>query len=209
MSGNCAQLHEILRGLKRHSFQFDPAAIPRNGLYVVFEKGEVGHGGDRIVRIGTHTGEGQLRPRLRQHFLTPKKDRSIFRKNIGRALLMRDHDSFIEQWNFDLTTSEAKVTLGPLVDREKQEQVEHQVSAYMNAQFEFVVFPVHEKTKRLELEGKMISTVSLCKVCAASPRWLGSHSPLAKIRNSGLWQVNELYGDPLTAADLEYLRQTA
>jgi len=27
------------------------------------------------------------------------KDRSIFRKNIGRALLNKDNDPFIEQWN--------------------------------------------------------------------------------------------------------------
>ena len=40
---------------------------------------------DRIVRIGTHTGENQLRSRLMQHFVKENKNRSIFRKNIGRC----------------------------------------------------------------------------------------------------------------------------
>jgi hypothetical protein len=113
MSDTCAQLHQALRALERYRFPFDPKRIPSNGLYVLFEKGETGHGGDRIVRVGTHTGEAQLRSRLKQHFITPSKDRSIFRKNIGRALLNRDHDSFMREWEFDLTTRKAKDELGP------------------------------------------------------------------------------------------------
>jgi hypothetical protein len=36
---------------------------------------------------------------LKEHFVNENKDRSIFRKNIGRALLNKDNDYFIEQWN--------------------------------------------------------------------------------------------------------------
>jgi hypothetical protein len=63
-----------------------------NGIYVLFERGEECHDGGRIVRVGTHTGDGQLRSRMLQHFVNENKDRSIFRKNIGRALLNRDRD---------------------------------------------------------------------------------------------------------------------
>lgn len=202
MSDICAQLHQALKVLERHRFPFDAKRIPSNGLYVLFEKGETGHGGDRIVRIGTHTGEAQLRSRLKQHFITPSKDRSIFRKNIGRALLNRNHDPFIREWEFDLTTRTAKDELGPLVDFRKQVEVERQVSAYIQDRFEFVVIGEAEKSSRLDLEAKMVSTVSHCRDCGASAGWLGLSSPKDKIRESGLWQVNELYGEGLSAFDL-------
>lgn len=201
----CGQLHRALHRLQRHRFPFVSAEIPLNGIYVLFENGETGHDGDRIVRIGTHTGEGQLRSRLKQHFVTPNKDRSIFRKNIGRALLNRNHDPFLQQWEFDLTTREAKQELGPLVDKRKQAEIERQASAYIQEQFEFVVFAEPEKAARLTLEAQMISTVSLCSNCGPSPKWLGLASPKEKIRNSGLWQMNELYGDVLTPSNLASL----
>jgi len=78
-------------------FPFCEDQIPLNGIYILFEKGELAHNTDRIVRIGTHTGINQLRSRLKQHFIVENKDRSIFRKNIGRALLNKNHDDFINQ----------------------------------------------------------------------------------------------------------------
>lgn len=87
MSKNCHTLHQWFNGMKKFSFPFDKQEIPQNGIYILFEKGEFAHSANRIVRIGTHTGENQLRSRLIQHFLKENKDRSIFRKNIGRALL--------------------------------------------------------------------------------------------------------------------------
>ena len=95
----CEALHEWANSLPALRFPFDEHAIPLNGIYILFEQGEVAHGAKRIVRVGTHTGANQLRSRLRQHFLVENKDRSIFRKNIGRALLHRDHDPFLETWD--------------------------------------------------------------------------------------------------------------
>ncbi len=202
MSEICVQLHLTLRKLETHRFPFDKAQIPSNGIYVLFEKGETGHNGKRIVRIGTHTGEGNLPSRLEQHFVSANKDRSIFRKNIGRALLNRNRDPFLRQWEFDLTTKAAKQKLGPLVDFLKQDDMERQVSTYIRERFEFVVFSEPEKAPRLALEAGIISTVSLCRDCVASTNWLGLSSTKDKIRDSGLWQVNELYGAVLSPSNL-------
>jgi len=203
MSQICHQLHQLFNRLPIFSFPFDTNKIPRNGIYILFETGESGHGTNRIVRIGTHTGRDQLRSRLKQHFIQENKDRSIFRKNIGRAILNRDHDPFLAQWELDLTTHEAKQKYQNVVDFSKQHQVEHQVSKYIQENFRFVVFRVDEKDKRLNWESKLISTVSICTECQPSNRWLGKYSPKDKIRQSGLWIVNELYKKPLS--DSEYI----
>jgi hypothetical protein len=193
--------------LLRHSFPFDNADIPANGIYLLFEHGEPGHGGDRIVRIGSHTGRGQLRSRLKQHFLTPNKDRSIFRKNIGRALLNRDSDPFLASWELDLTTRLARERHGDSVDLDYQSQIEAAVSDYIRGNFSFVVFEVADKDERLGLEAQLISTVSLCNRCRPSARWLGLNSPKDKIRQSGLWLVNHLYRTPATIADLSSIER--
>jgi len=201
----CADLHALFQNAERHLFPFDSKAIPKNGMYVLFEKGEKGHRADRIVRIGTHTGTNQLRSRLHQHFLKENKDRSIFRKNLGRAILNRTNDPFLEQWEGDLTSSENKERYSCRLDSARQAEVEALVSDYIRKHFSFVVFEVLDKEKRLELESRLISTVSRCTCCRPSDSWLGLHSPKKKIRESGLWLVNELYKDPLREEDWDFL----
>jgi hypothetical protein len=205
----CGQLHDLVSRLPEHSFLFDPARIPANGIYVVFEEGEVGHGGKRIVRVGTHTGEGQLRSRIKQHFLVENKDRSIFRKNIGRALLTRDADAFLTDWELDLTSAAARAEHGARIDQTTYQSIENQVSEYMQENLTFAVLPVAEKDDRLTLESRIISTVAACEECQASAHWLGQYSPKEKICTSGLWLVNELYKTPLDPADLSSLRLLA
>lgn len=205
MSSECETIHRLFRSLERHRFPFSVADIPLNGVYVLFEKGEYGHGGERIVRIGSHSGEKQLLPRLKQHFLNQNKDRSIFRKNIGRSLLKRNSDPFLELWEIDLTTREARDKYSHLIDLEHQKSIESGISQYIQSNFSFCVFEVIEKAKRLEIESKLISTVSLCEVCRPSDNWLGGSSPKPKIMKSGLWQVNELYKAPFDASGIECL----
>jgi hypothetical protein len=208
MSYICQSVHQLFAGLPQLRSPFDKAQIPMNGIYVLYEHGEVAHGVDRIVRIGTHTGANQLPSRLEQHFLKENKDRSIFRKNIGRALLNRGNDTFLSQWELDLTSSAAKKTHDSVIDLRKLAETEKRVSEYMQRNFRFVVFRIDNKAQRLEWESKMISTVSLCDECRPSPAWLGLYSPKEKIRESGLWLVNELYKQPLSASDVALMRAT-
>lgn len=205
MSELCRRLHGLFNGLKVYTFPFDPQGIPLNGIYILFEEGELAHGTNRIVRVGTHTGKDQLRSRLDQHFIHENKDRSIFRKNIGRALLKKDGDPFLDQWELDLTTHDAKIKHMQGIDREKQRQVEKRVTEYIQQSFRFAVFNVVSKEERLKWESRIISTVSWCTECGPSSKWLGLYSPKEKIREGGLWIVNELYKQPLSEAELEEL----
>lgn len=207
MSEECRQLHELFNSMTRFNFPFDEKLIPLNGIYVLFEKGEKAHGLDRIVRIGTHTGFNQLPSRLYQHFVNENKDRSIFRKNIGRALLNKENDSFLVQWNIDLTAKEARQKHVASIDLAKLDLIEKKVSKCLQENFSFVVFEVKDKKERLSLEAGLISTVSLCEECQPSKSWLGLFSPKEKIRESGLWLEQELYKKPLTERDLLELKR--
>ena len=207
MSQLCNELHQFVNDLPRYKFPFDERRIPYNGIYILFERGEFGHGVDRVVRVGTHTGENQLRSRLSQHFIIENKDRSIFRKNIGRSILAKFGDQFLQQWNLDLTKRQEREKYQNIVDFDKQKQVEKQVSEYIQKHFSFVVLLVSEKSKRLALESKLISTVSLCDECHPSSTWLGLYSPVPKIRESGLWLVNHLYREPLSNNDFQALKE--
>ena len=207
MSEICNRVHGLFNEMRRFSFPFDENKIPKNGIYVLFERGEKSHNADRIVRIGTHTGSNQLKSRLFQHFVNENKDRSIFRKNIGRALLNKRKDPYLDKWELDLTTKKAKDEFGGLIDDKKQMQIEKAVTEYLQDNFSFVVFKVDDKNQRLQLESKIISTISLCNECKPSANWLGLSSPKEKIKESGLWLVNELYKDPLNESDLDELKR--
>ncbi|KRE50649.1 hypothetical protein [Paenibacillus sp. Soil724D2] len=205
MSQLCTELHIIANAKPRHRFPFNDKEISKDGIYILFEDGEIGHGRDRIVRVGTHTGDRQLRSRLKQHFVQQNKDRSIFRKNIGRCLLNNEKDPYLKIWELDLTTSQAKAQNVHLVKAEYQKGVELQVSQYIQSNFSFCVIDMPSKEVRLYIEGRMISTVSCCTECHSSSKWLGLSSPVEKIAQSGLWQVNELYKEPLSQLDIERL----
>ena len=189
----CKRLHELAMRLERHTFPIVEEKIPGNGVYLLFEKWEQSHGMDRIVRVGSHRGEDNLVARLREHFVKPNKDRSIFRKNIGRALLNMNQDPFLRQWDLDLTTREARRQYGQLVDTERQRQVESDVTRTIQERFSFVVLPVRDRSERLTLESSIISVVSLCDECRPSGEWLGNSSPEMRVRESGLWQKQGLY----------------
>jgi hypothetical protein len=102
--------------------------VPANGVYFVFESGEEGHVGKRIVRIGSHTGKGNLASRLREH-VRLNKDRTIFRKHVGRALLPQDKNPYLALWDLDLIAKKAREEHGHRVDKRKQATIGTAVSA--------------------------------------------------------------------------------
>ncbi|NTW88051.1 MAG: hypothetical protein HGB26_02770 [Desulfobulbaceae bacterium] len=204
----CERLHDIFNECNRYQFPLDQNSIPKNGIYILFEKGERAHGHhDRIVRIGTHTGQGNLQKRITEHFLNKNKDRSIFRKNIGRALLNKQNDSFLEHWEIDLTTTAAKVRNFGKIDFKRLSEVEKNVSTLITDTFTFCVVPIEDKQDRLAFEGRIIATVSQCTICGPSNVWLGNHSPKHQIRQSGLWLIQGLKGRIMDYDELEMLEK--
>lgn len=206
MSKACEVLHHRIGSLPRFTGSYNPEDVPTDGIYFVFEEGEKAHDGNRIVRVGTHTGNGNLRKRINEHLYTPNKDRSVFRKHVGRCLLASRNDPTISQWELDLTsrlsrqrhfTPELKVVL---------DAIEAEVSDYITKKLSFAVIEVKAGQSRVDLESSLLATVSQCDECNASAKWLGRHHPnRATFGAVGIWNVQSLNGPPMTVSEVEAL----
>jgi len=205
MTDFCNELHQLCSELPRYEYKFNVSDLPKNGIYIVFEKGEKAHNTDRIVRIGTHTGQNNLPVRLKEHFYNENKNRSIFRKNIGRAFIQ--NDKYLEIWNKDFIPKKNREQYANKINPKKQADIEQQVSDYIRKNISFVILPVENEKQRLALEAKIIGTVSLCKECFPSKKWLGLSSSKKNIRLSGLWQKQHLFSTSLNDEEIKILEK--
>src|SRR5699024_4754929 len=200
------ELHKIFNQAKRYDNSFNADELINNGIYILFEKGETYKGMDRVVRIGTHTGENKLPARMVQHYQIETKDRSIFRKNIGRIYLNLENDPYIDVWNVSNTERANRLRNLPYRDFEKEASLEARITEEINNHFSFVLIKVEDKIYRLYLEMAIIATIAQGD-SKPSASWLGNNSPVDKIRDYGLWQVQGLKREPITNEDLEYIKQ--
>lgn len=204
----CRRLHEALEQLPIVSHPFDLNQLPRNGIYFFYEKGERwGHGGPkpRIVRVGTHRSNN-FRSRIADHYLIGRrvshepdrfgpKDRSIFRKNLGRAVLNRDHPDYLETWNIDYTPKENREEKSHLRNMSIERETEEHITRVLRENFSFRFVRIEKQEDRLGTgawESILIGTLATCDLCKPSENWLGNHSPLGKIKRYGLWQIQHL-----------------
>ena len=199
----CDSLHEIFNALPRYTWECISDIPFDSGVYIVFEKGEKYEGADRIVRVGTHVGDGRLKKRLNSHFVKENKDRSIFRKNVGKAMLNKDGDSYLKAWSLNNSKKENAAC----IDQNKQTENEKRVSEYMRSAFSFAVLEVEDKDERLRLEEGIIATLNSCEKFGPSPKWKGLFSTEEKIRTSGMWLKQGLNGTPLSDKELLRIRE--
>lgn len=64
-------------------------------------------------------------------------DRSIFRKNIGRALLNKNNDYYLKIWNIDYTSKESRLKMNLMRNMEKEKQIESEISKILREGFSF------------------------------------------------------------------------
>jgi hypothetical protein len=220
VSEKCEWLHARLEFLPLIQYPFDVEALPLNGIYFFYEEGETwGHGGDRarIVRIGAHRGQDRLPARISEHFLLdenrmafncdmPKPaDRSIFRLNIGRALLNRAHDPYLGVWEINFIPKQNRERFRHLRDIDKERESEREVTRLLRSAFAFRVVAVDDAKLRRGSERSVVGTIAQCALCIPSPGWLGRHSPKDEIRDSGLWQVQYLEHQELDTEGMNVL----
>ena len=212
MSEQCKWLHEQLNN-RPPPIDYDKLMVrdlPENGIYFFYENGETwGHGESllRIVRIGTHTGHDNLRSRISEHYLPGEyqkrmkfgldeiapKDRSVFRKHIGRALLSRDGDAYLSLWNCDWTYPKVRKQYRDRRNIEKEKSIERKVTDILRQKFFFrFIILGDSKEERQEFEKRLIATVAQCSFCKPSDSWLGNNYERLRIR--GLWLIDYAEG---------------
>jgi hypothetical protein len=217
----CSWLHNQLESLQLVKFPFNVKALPFNGICFFYEQGEIADHGNglkpRIVRIGTHR-ENNFQSRIAEHFLlsesktnftiaNPKpSDRSIFRKNIGRALLNKTNDYYLKIWNIDYTSKENRLKRNLMRYIEKERQIESEITKMLRERFYFRFIILEGQEKRIGkqgLENRLIGTVANCNICKASENWLGKFSTIEQISNGKLWLLQYLAAEGLTEQDKE------
>lgn len=193
----CLNLHRQFNNMQRYDYSTIDEVSFTNGIYIMFEKGESYRGYDRIVRVGTHTSDNRLKKRLKDHFLKENKDGSIFRKNIGKAILNKNRHPYLDVWNLDTKKAADQF------DAEFQCKIEKQISTYLKDNITFTCFKVDTKEDRLRLEEGIIALLNSSSSFASSENWRGRFSPVNDIAQSGLWLREGLNGKPLTFSEYE------
>ena len=200
-STRCDQLHRLFCAMPRYTWD-QISQIPfTNGIYIIFEKGEQYHGMERIVRIGTHTSANRLKARLLDHFVHENHDGSIFRKNVGKAILNAHRDPYLAAWTMDTSKPENRRFL----DEKKNADTERRVSKYLRENFTFTVFQVMAKNERLRMEEAIIATLNAEPTFIPGSKWPGLYSPEKEIRESGLWLKQGLNGKSMTNEEFDKL----
>jgi hypothetical protein len=193
-------VHTLVAALPRHGHPFGRRDIPANGIYVFFESGENAVIEDRpverIVRVGTHRGEGRLARRLGHHFSGDRRA-SDFRLHLGGALLRRDApgDPRLTTW---VSNNGA-----PIPD------VEASVTDLLRERFSFACIQVDDVTERQELQRALIGLLARFPLGPPSPDWLGRHAFRAEIRRSGLWNTQHVDAEPLDPGGFDRLARHA
>jgi hypothetical protein len=200
------------------NFPFNLEQLPENGIYFFYEKGESwGHGGTkpRIVRVGTHR-DGNFRSRIKEHYLLDQskmdfdrdkpapRERSIFRKHIGRALLNGRQDDYLKTWEIDFTSRENRNRYRDLRDIQKEKEIESEITRILRSNFSFRFILVDDQFARMGsggLESPLIGTLAQCRLCGPTAHWLGGHFPKNQIRESGLWLIHHLKAKALSESE--------
>ncbi len=151
MKNIALDLLALFNSQKRYTFPFEQnkIEIPKNGIYIIFENGEQFNTYDRIVRVGTHTGENQLHARLKQHFIKENKNRSIFRKNIGRCLLNKTQNPYLINWELDTTSKIDRERNSPLIDFELETGIRKR-NKYLHSN-KFYILLIQGRNKRRKI----------------------------------------------------------
>jgi hypothetical protein len=223
MSEKCEWLHTQLEHRRTVKYPFSLETLPENGVYFFYELGEAwGHGGDkpRIVRVGT-SKDGNFQSRIAEHYLLDETkmnfnaqrsaphDRSIFRKNIGRALLNKHKDNYLNVWELDFTSHKAREEHASQRHIEKEKKIESEITQLLRNKFSFKYIELDSRTPRMGksgLESALIGTLAHCPLCKASEDWLGKYSPKPQICEGKLWLVQHLSAKPITEQDKETIQ---
>jgi hypothetical protein len=169
--------------------------IPRNGVYLFFERGEricvTGNEYDRVVRVGTHRVDGGLKRRLRQHY-RGNKNASTFRRDVGSAMLSRSgvsHDV--------ITTWMGRSRFG--------RSTETELTELMDSLFTFCCIAIDALQERMRLEQGLIALLASQRYIPVDDEWLGQWAARPVVPATRLWNLEHIDATPLTLDEIPLL----
>src|SRR5699024_6842842 len=115
------------------------------------------------------------------------------------------NDPYIDIWNVSNTERKNRLANLPYRDFEKERLLEERITKEINDHFTFSLIEVNDKAYRLYLDMGIIESIAQGESKPSSNR-PGSDSPVEKIRDYGLWQVQRLKREPITDNDLKYIK---
>ena len=188
-----ASVHQILAALPAKRFPVSRRDVPPDGIYLLYEAGETvlidGEEMDRIVGVGTHSGDGRLARRLGNHVSGSRRG-SDLRVHLGSAILAQANsaDPRLQTWLGDKRT--------PVPE------VEEAVSALILARFTVRCIPIPDRAERQALEQALAALLARSPVAPPSEGWLGRHAAHRDIRSTGLWNTQHFDAPHLRANQL-------
>lgn len=202
------RFYSLLRRLESCGGQGRPLADyngrsvwPARGVYFFREPGETRLGGEelRVVRVGTHAvgvkAASTLWQRLRSHRGGASSGGnhrgSIFRLDVGDALLKKNGTD-VPSWGKG-KTARKEVRAG---ERDHEQAVSKHIGAMSILWLEINDEPGRASDRAL-IEKQAIRLISGMSgpLDPPSPTWLGRLSTEAKIRDSGLWNKKDVFGE--------------
>jgi len=201
------RLHILFNNLKRFTYPYNETQISKNGIYILFEKGEYFKGLDRVVRIGSHTGNNRLLTRVNEHYIKEDHRDSIFRKHLGRSFLtIKKRTDYIEIWDLKIKKRVDKERNYNRINWELEKEYEQLITNYIRTNFSFIVIPnLTNENERLRLEKGLIATFAQAIDKTSSEDWIGNYHPDKKIRDYKLWNIQHLKDTPLTEREIKLI----
>ncbi|MBC7382932.1 MAG: hypothetical protein H7296_08040 [Bacteroidia bacterium] len=197
----------LFNQVKRFSYPYKENEIPKNGIYVMFEKGEKHSNLDRVVRIGSHTGQNRLFERINEHYIGEDHRDSIFRKHLGRCFLTIDKRvDYIKCWDLKIKKREDQAKNLDKINWALEEKYEEKISEFIKSNFTFIIIPnLTDEVNRSRIEAGLIAAFAQGEEKSISENWLGRFHPDKKISNSGLWNIQGINGSPLTVDEIKMI----
>lgn len=181
------EIHRAVWTLPRYNYLMIDEIPFKEGVYFIIDENEAYAGYPRIVRVGTHKGDGRLKKRLRQHFMTEDKNGSILRKYVGSALLGQTKDDYLEIWGYNSRNPKVYKAWQKKINVNKERAVEVKVSRYLRECTSFCCIEIEGYSERLKFKEKILRSLYEDESFGATDTWLGRFNPMLHIGTYGLW----------------------
>lgn len=181
------EIHRLVQALPKYNYLTIDEIPFEEGVYFIIDKNEIFDEYPRIVRVGTHKGDGRLKKRLKQHFMTEDKNGSILRKYIGGALLSQKKDEYLETWKYNSRDHEVYKKCKSHININKERAIEAEVSKYLRECTSFCCINIKKCDERLKFKENVLRSLYEDESFKPTDDWLGKSSPMLHIGVYGLW----------------------